>query len=189
LEDDFDLKPDIISLIYSVQIMGFMPTSLLVHKFFDAHSGPLSTFVIALNFYVQGLATWCIGPSYLLRNILPNELYVTIPGIFFSGVGGAFTSIGAYQEIYEPIKSRYRLADGTLSVDEEKLTDMLSGLYNTASSVGLIAGPLLGSYIMILSDSFRKCSDYFAIFTLMFGTIMLVAVFLPELAKQRRMKT
>lgn len=159
--------------------MGFMPTSLLVHKFFDSHTAPTTSLVIALAFLVQGTATWLIGPSYLLRSILPNELWITITGVFFTGVGGAFTSIGAYQEINEPIAALYRNSAGQLTVDEDLLTDMLSGLYNAATSIGCIAGPLLGSYIMLWNDSFRICSDYFALFTFGFAILMLLIVVLP----------
>ncbi len=78
---------------------AFLITCLYVHKTISVIN---PTFVIAVAFIIQAIATWCIGPSYLLRNYLPNSLKLMIFGLVLTGLAGSFTSIGAYTEIYEP---------------------------------------------------------------------------------------
>lgn len=51
LEDDFDLNSDMISLVYAAQMVGFLPTSLLVHNLFDRlSSSPNATLLIVMGF-------------------------------------------------------------------------------------------------------------------------------------------
>ena len=105
-------------------------------------------------------------------------------GLFLIGFGGAFTSIGSYQEMLVPfIQQEDGKEDKELT---EELTDLLSGLYNASASLGAIIGPVAGSYIMIATDSFRKCSDYFSTLTLSFTFLLLVAVYLPNALKGKR---
>ena len=120
-----------------------------------------------------------IGPSYLLRKILPNNLILICSGILLTGFGGAFTSIGAYQEMLQPYKQKiFALKD--YDIDEDDLTDHLSGLYNAGLSLGTIIGPMLGSYIMIAFNSFRISSDFFALLTFAFAIMMIFVVELPR---------
>ncbi|TNV71720.1 hypothetical protein FGO68_gene15816 [Halteria grandinella] len=58
-------------------------------------------------------------------------------------------------------------------------------MYNAGQSIGCILGPLFGSYIMLFSGSFRKTSDYFAIFTLAFAVLMFLVVYLPIKLKKK----
>jgi hypothetical protein len=155
-------------------MLGFLPLSLFVHKVFDLPSlQPHSTSLIALGFVLQGLATGLIGPSYLFRAALPDLTWITLLGLFFSGVGGSFTSIGAYQEILLAVRKG---ENGQISYDESEVSDVLSGFYNAGLCLGAIVGPLSGSYIMLWTGSFRICCDFFALLTLSFAIIMVVAI-------------
>lgn len=113
-----------------------------------------------------------IGPSYILG--LPNELYIVIPGLFLTGLAGSFTAISAYSEMCDPFVDEHPHCDG------ERLSDVLSGLYNAGFSLGAIIGPVAGSYITIASGSFRVCSDVFAGVTLLYCLVLLMAVYYPS---------
>jgi hypothetical protein len=76
---------------------GFLLTCLLVHK-----SVENMTQMIVINFLIQALGTLMIGPSHLLRGLIPDSITMIVLGLFFIGLAGSFTSIGAYTEMYEP---------------------------------------------------------------------------------------
>ncbi len=143
-------------------MIGFLLTSLFVHKSLENFN---STLVISLCFLVQAFATFLIGPSSILK--LPNYLTIIISGLLLTGLAGSFTSIGAYTEMYEPyIKINP-------NCDRDKLSDILSGLYNAGFSLGTIIGPMAGSYITIWTGSFGKCVDIFAFVTILFSLLMM----------------
>jgi MFS family permease len=75
--------------------------------------------------------------------------------------------------MYEPFVQRYP------QCDREKLSDILSGLYNAGFSLGTIIGPIAGSYITIYYKSFRVCCDIFGLSTLFYALILFVGVYLP----------
>lgn len=91
-----------------------------------------------------------------------------------TGLAGSFTSIGAYTEMHDPFIKLYP------KCDRERLSDILSGLYNAGFSLGTIVGPIVGSYLTIWYKSFSICTDYFAITTFIFCAAMLIFVYLPQ---------
>jgi MFS family permease len=175
LQDDFGLTSEIVSIVYSVQMGGFLITSLFVHKALDQYVG---TLVVLIAFGFQGLATWMIGPSHVFRAILPNNLAIIISGLLLTGLAGSFTAISAYSEMHDPF------IEDNPHCDREKLSDILSGLYNAGFSLGTIIGPILGSYITIWSGSFRICSDYFAFFTIGYVFALLAFVYYPFIKRE-----
>lgn len=178
LQDDFSVTSEIVSIIYAIQMGGFLVTSLFVHKALDQYVG---TLIIIIAFIVQALATWLIGPSYLLGAIFPNSLGVIIPGLLLTGLAGSFSSIAAYSEMHDPFVEAHP------NCDREKLANILSGLYNAGFSMGTILGPVVGSYITIWSGSFRVCSDFFAIVTFIYCLALFGFVYYP-FAKTETMK-
>lgn len=99
LEHDFHLSSNVVSLIYSTQMIGFLPTSFIVPKVIKwttEKKHELFTLVIIGGFLIQAMGTFMIGPSHLLAVILPNKIGIIITGLCFTGFGGAFTSIGCY---------------------------------------------------------------------------------------------
>ena len=150
---------------------AFLLTCLLVHKTLNAFN---PTLVIGIAFMYQGLATWLIGPSHILRALLPNQLKVIISGLILTGLAGSFTSIGAYTEMNDPYVQL------NPKCDKEKLSDILSGLYNAGFSLGTIVGPIAGSYLTIGYNSFGVCTDYFAVATFIFSAAMLIFVYEPS---------
>jgi MFS family permease len=150
---------------------AFLLTCLLVHKTLNAFN---PTLVIGIAFMYQGLATWLIGPSHILRALLPNQLKVIISGLILTGLAGSFTSIGAYTEMNDPYVQL------NPKCDKEKLSDILSGLYNAGFSLGTIVGPIGGSYLTIGYNSFGVCTDYFAVVTFIFSAAMLIFVYDPS---------
>ena len=150
---------------------AFLVTCLLVHKTLNAFN---PTLVIGIAFMYQGLATWLIGPSHILRALLPNQLKVIISGLILTGLAGSFTSIGAYTEMNDPYVQL------NPKCDKEKLSDILSGLYNAGFSLGTIVGPIAGSYLTIGYKSFGVCTDYFAVVTFIFSAAMLIFVYEPS---------
>lgn len=49
--------------------------------------------------------------------------------------------------------------------------------------MGMIMGPMLGSYMMLYFDSFRICSDIMAAITVTFTVLMIVCVLIPAIAR------
>lgn len=119
---------------------AFLVTCLLVHKAVTRWN---PTIVIAFCFLVQAIGTWFLGPSHILRKFLPQNLTMIILGLILIGLASSFTSIGAYTEMYEPY------VEFNPTCDKDKLSDILSGLYNAGFSLGTIIGPMAGSYITI----------------------------------------
>lgn len=65
--------------------------------------------------------------------------------------------------------------------NSEKLSDILSGLYNAGFSSGVIIGPFLASYITLWLNSYRLQADFFALFGIAFGLLHFAVVCLPRL--------
>jgi len=72
--------------------------------------------------------------------------------------------------------------------NSEKLSDILSGLYNAGFSTGVIIGPFLASYITLWLDSYRLQSDFFAIFGIGFGFLHFLVVYLPRVKSKQETK-
>jgi hypothetical protein len=146
----------------------FLVTCLFVHRVLAAFN---PTIVIAVAFILQAIATLMIGPSHLLRAILPDKLSIIISGLVLTGLAGSFTSIGAYTEMHDPYVNLHP------NCDKNELSDILSGLYNAGFSLGTFVGPMAASYITLGFKSFRICTDFFAIFTLIFASSMIFFVY------------
>ena len=179
LREDFGYSASIVSLFYTIQFVGYLVLSPFCHKILEKADGTLLTF---LAFVVIGLSSFLIGPSELLAEFMtiPNSIYLIIPGLFLTGIATNFTTISTYGEMYEPFVDIYT-KNGMPTYDNDKLGDILAGLYNGGYSIGVIIGPFSASYLMIwLSDSFRLQSDVFAVFTLFFAFILFFAVYIPK---------
>ena len=78
--------------------------------------------------------------------------------------------------MYDPFMSNY----GPLTPENnEKLSDVLSGIYNAGFSTGVIIGPLIGSYLTIWLD-YGKMNDIMGFFGIGFGIVHLLFVYIPK---------
>ena len=174
LRNDFGYSPSIISLFYTIQFIGYLILSPFCHKLLQIFDGTVLTII---SFYLIALSSFLIGPSYLFNSFMPNSIYLIIPGLFLTGIGTVFTTIATYQEMYIPFVEKF----GLENIDQDKLGDILAGLYNGAYSIGVIIGPFSASYLMILlGDSFRKQADVFGLFTIFFATLLVIIVEIPK---------
>lgn len=168
LRVDFGYSPSIVALFYTIQFIGFLCISPFCHWFLTKYNGTLLT---VLSFYLIGIASLLTGPSEILASYMPNSIALILPGLFLTGLGTSFTTIGTYQEMYAPFVQLHG-GEETPRYDKDKLVDILSGLYNAGYSIGVIIGPFSASYLMIwLDNSFRLQSDVFAAITFVFATI------------------
>lgn len=167
LQAQFGLSSEAVSLCYALQMAGFLLPSLLVNRTVNRLGAPL---VITAGFLLQSFAVWLLGPSHILRSILPNTLPVILGGLLLCGLTGSFTSIAAYTEMNEPYLREHP------GCNRDQLSDVLAGLYNAAFSLGTFIGPMAGSYVTIGLGSFRKCTDVFAIGALGYCMVLLVSV-------------
>jgi len=142
-----------------------------------------------------GISCFLIGPSYLLRSILPDKIGIMIPGLLITGLFTSFTTIGTYQEMQLPFLELHGGSEedakspNDILYDKDKLGDILAGLYNGGYSLGVIIGPFSASYLQIwLEGSFSKQSDFFGILTLFFATLLLCSVYIPNEVRRRRKK-
>ena len=150
LRKDFDFSPSIVALFYTIQFFGYLALSPFAHKILDKYDGTILTII---SFYVIGLSCFLVGPSELMSSFIPNSIGVMIPGLIFTGFATVFTTIATYQEMQIPFIEKY----GLDNIDQDKMGDVLAGLYNGAYSIGVIIGPFSASYIMIwLDNSFRR---------------------------------
>lgn len=83
-----------------------------------------------------------------------------------------FTIIPAYQELYDAVTSNGKTYDPTV------MNDTLVALFNSFFSLGLIVGPLAGSYIT-LATNFRICTESEALFLFGFFLLYLSFVYIP----------
>jgi hypothetical protein len=141
-----------------------------------------NTLLISLSQIVQGLASWLIGPSHIFSSFLPNKLIVIFSGLFLTGLANTFTTISTYQEMHDPFVETFGV---TSTSNSEKLSDVLSGLYNAGFSSGVIIGPFAASYITLWLDSYRLQADFFAFFGVGFGILHFLVVCLPRLLSKR----
>ncbi|TNV80437.1 hypothetical protein FGO68_gene7182 [Halteria grandinella] len=176
LQGDFGLTSEIVSLIYSIQMAGFLFTSLFVHKALNQYVGFI---ILIASLLVQSLGVAMIGPSNLLSGIIPNELRIICLGLLFLGMANSYSSIVSYSEMNDAVMEFYP------NCDREKLNDTLAGLYNAGFSLGTIIGPIMGSYITIYSGSFSVCADFFSIGTVAFCMVLGLAVYYPLARKEK----
>ena len=77
---------------------------------------------------------------------------------------------------------------GPLSpLHSEKLSDILSGLYNAGFSLGVILGPFAGDYLTLFFG-YRLQADIMGFFGVGYGILHMVVVYLPSLVEKRRQK-
>ncbi len=69
------------------------------------------------------------------------------------------------------------------------MNDLLAGLFRTAQAIGMIMGPMLGSYMMLYLKSFRICSDIMASLTVIFMILMIICVFIPSIISSSMKRT
>jgi hypothetical protein len=113
-----------------------------------------------------------MGPSLKLN--LPNRMWLTALGLVLAGLSSPFVSIPSYPELeYSLIKNN----EGK-RYDPDQLSNIISGLFNSAYSMGTIVGPITASYIT-LATSFRYCCDIIAGVVLIFAILYLVIILLP----------
>jgi MFS family permease len=110
LREDFGYSPSIVSLFYTIQFVGYLIVSPFCHKILQRYNGTLLT---VLSFYIIGIASFMIGPSYLLEEYLPNDIFIMISGLFLTGLATSFTTIGTYQEMYQPFIERHSGKDNS----------------------------------------------------------------------------
>ena len=118
-----------------------------------------------------------MGPSERLN--LPNRLWLTAIGLFLAGLSSPFVSIPSYPEMEQSLLANDK------DYDPDKLSDILSGLFNSAYSMGTIVGPITASYIT-LATSFRNCCDIIALTVCAFIALYAVVVLAPDWVGKRR---
>eukprot|EP00347_Sterkiella_histriomuscorum_P018430 403345538 len=176
LQQDFQLKPYLVCLFYSLQCAGFLITSTQVHKIIKrAH--PIKIIIVAFLF--QSLGVFLMGPSEKLS--LPNLMIFTAIGLVIAGFSSPFISVPSYPEMQHALLN----SDDGKRYDPDQLSDILSGLFNSAYSFGTILGPITASYITI-ATSFRNCCDIIAVTTLVFSFLYLVVVYIPHRLKVQK---
>lgn len=65
------------------------------------------------------------------------------------------------------------------------MSDTLVALFNSFFSLGMIFGPLIGSYLTLATD-FRFCSDFEALLLACFFVLYLTVVYIPLKLKQKK---
>jgi MFS family permease len=100
-----------------------------------------------------------------------------------TGLANTFTTIATYEEMHDPYFERYSIANSRQS---EKLSDILSGLYNAGFSTGVIIGPFAASYLTLSLDSYRLQADYFGIFGVGFGILHFLVICLPRFISKKQ---
>jgi MFS family permease len=107
---------------------------------------------------------------------------VIFGGLFLTGLANTFTTISTYEEMYDPFMTTY----GPLTPENnEKLSDILSGIYNAGFSTGVIIGPLIGSYLTIWLD-YGSMNDIMGFFGIAFGLLHLIFVYIPKMMAIRK---
>jgi hypothetical protein len=160
LRSEYNYSPPIVALFYTLQFVGYLAVSPFCHVFLKKFDGTLIT---CISFCMIGISCFLIGPSYLMRSILPDKIGIMIPGLLITGLFTSFTTIGTYQEMQLPFLELHGGAeedgksDDEILYDKDKLGDILAGLYNGGYSLGVIIGPFSASYLQIwLQGSFNK---------------------------------
>lgn len=141
-----------------------------------------NTLLVSLSQIFQGIASFLIGPSDLLSFILPDKWGVIMGRLILTGFANTFTTIATYQEMNEPFMQRY----APLSpLHSEKLSDILSGLYNAGFSLGVILGPFVGDYLTLFFG-YRLQADFMGFFGVGYGVLHMLVVYLPSVLEKRR---
>ena len=148
LQEVYGLSTSIISLIYSIQSVGFMLTAHFAPKL--VHRFSLVAVVIVAQL-VQACAAFMVGPSNLLH--LPELLALTIVGFFISGLASPFSIVSPYSELEYCLE-----AHKDKNFDPEEVQDIVSGVFNSSYAFGGITGPLFGGYVNSATN-FRTTSD------------------------------
>lgn len=127
------------------------------------HNGVL---IVGVSFLIQMVGVFMIGPI----EGFPNILTVVIVGLIVTGLAAPLSVIPAYEEMKEPF------VESTNGVyDNDKLTDILSGLFNAGFSLGTIIGPITASSLT-MSYGFRVCCLIIGLFTFGYSILSVMAV-------------
>ena len=101
-------------------------------------------------------------------------MWLTATGLVLAGFSAPFVSIPSYPEMEYSLISNSK----GKKYDPDKLSDILSGLFNSAYSMGTVLGPITASYIT-LATSFRNCCDIIAGTVLGFVVLYFFIILLP----------
>ena len=175
-KEAYDLRPEIVSMLYAVQSISFLTLCLVPPKLVTKMSAVL---LIVLAQYEQAFAAFLIGPSEALR--IPCKLWITMVGFTISGFGSPFTIIPAYKEL----ENSLQVYEGKYNFNPEEVQDVVSGLFNSAYAMGGITGPLFGGMLTLATD-FRVTADIQGLILLAIASLQLLIVYIPEKVKARR---
>lgn len=176
LSVDFNLPPYLVCLFYCLQCTGFLVTSPHVHKVINRQH-PIKMIIVAFLF--QALGVFLMGPSAKLD--LPNLMIFTAVGLVIAGLSSPFISIPSYPEMQHSLL----VSEDGKRYDPDQLSDILSGLFNSAYSMGTVVGPITASYITI-ATSFRYCCDIIAGTAFLFALLYLLIVYIPHRLKAKK---
>ena len=107
----------------------------------------------------------------------------TAIGLGIAGLTAPFILIPSYPELQHAMVNN---EDGK-RYDPDQLSDILSGLFNSAFSLGTIVGPITASYIT-LAYNFRYCCDIIAGTTFIFALLYLFIVYIPYRVRMYRLE-
>eukprot|EP00347_Sterkiella_histriomuscorum_P004819 403358969 len=173
LKEVYKLDVSIISLIYSIQSVGFMMTAHFAPKL--VHRFSLVGVVIVAQL-IQAAAAFLVGPSLMLH--IPEYIAITIVGFFISGLASPFSIVSPYSELEYCLE-----AHKDKNFNPEEVQDIVSGVFNSSYALGGITGPLFGGYVN-RATNFRTTSDIQALILIGIALLQLVIVYIPMKVKE-----
>ncbi len=98
---------------------------------------------ILVCFILLTILTFLTGPS----PFLPNSFWIFLIGYGFSGGVQGFLFIPIIPEVIEAVYEAKGIEEGKNPYVDGLISDKAAGLYGFCISVGLISGPIIGSFV------------------------------------------
>ncbi len=126
------------------------------------------------------IGVFLMGPSELLH--LGNNFWIFLIGYGIVGAAQALLFIPVIPEVVDSVYIKTKIKEGRDEYIDGVINDKASGLYGTFLSIGLIAGPLSGSFVHTYKN-FNSTCDVFAIAGLIYASIYLIFNVLIDINK------
>ncbi|CDW73779.1 permeases of the major facilitator superfamily [Stylonychia lemnae] len=165
----YQYEPWVVSLIQSVQPVGFLLTTHFASRIIKRFN-PQLIVILAQGF--QALAAFLVGPSQFFG--IPEKIYIMTIGLLLTGIASPYNLITPFSILSQTVESKKNK-----NYNSEQVQDIISGLFNSFYAIGGISGPIFGGYVFQLTN-FRTTSDIQALILIFIGLTQLLIVYLPE---------
>jgi MFS family permease len=154
----------------------FFALACLVYSIFAPLVGILCNYIAKpyltqFAFIMSFVSLILFGPSQVLG--IPQKLWIMILGNALNGFAVSFVFVPLLAEIIDAVKDKEGIEG-----DNEQVSDLASGMFNTSYAIGCLIAPILGGLFNDLYG-FRYTCDIMAFSSLVLAVAYLFIILIP----------